>query len=199
MSAKEANTSITLSAIIPVGGFPNGDSVLKSWVLKELPRGLEVILVLDSDDESVKSAIHEIVAKDSKENFSVLISKHRNPGSTREIGLEAATGEWICFWDADDLPEVENVFRNVHDIENREADILIGDYRNIDFTTKMETNPLRGRTDPLMDVYLDPGLWRCAFKRRVVQNISFPDLKMGEDQVFLFRAINASKNIKFAF
>jgi len=197
MSVKEANTSITLSAIIPVGGFPNGDSALKSWVLKQVPSGLEVILVLDSDDESVRTSVQEIAAMDSKKNVSVLISKYRNPGSTREIGLKAATGEWICFWDADDLPEVSNVWRNVESEENQQADILVGNYRSVDFESKNGVDHPHGTSNPLMNVYLNPGLWRCAFKRKLLKNVSFPALRMGEDQIFLFRAIKVSKNIKF--
>ena len=197
MSVTEANTSITLSAIIPVGGFPNGDSVLKSWVLKDLPRGLEVILVLDSDDKSVRDAVQEIAAADSKKNVSVLISHHRNPGSTREIGLKAATGKWICFWDADDLPDVSNVWRNVESKENQETDIIVGNYRSVDFERNSKVDHPHGEINPLMSFYLNPGLWRCVFKRKLLENVSFPALRMGEDQIFLFRSINESRNIKF--
>lgn len=197
MSVKEVNTSITLSAIIPVGGFPNGDSVLKSWVLKELPRGLEVILVLDSDDKSVRDAVQEIAAVDSKKNVSVLISHHRNPGSTREIGLKAAKGKWICFWDADDLPDVSNVWRNVESKENQETDIIVGNYRSVDFESNNKVDYPHGTSNLLMSFYLNPGLWRCVFKRKLLEEVSFPALRMGEDQVFLFRALNASKSVKF--
>jgi glycosyltransferase involved in cell wall biosynthesis len=197
MSPKEANASITLSAIIPVGGFPNGDSVLKSWVLNQLPRGLEVILVMDSDDESVREVVQEIAAMAAKKNVSVLISQYRNPGSTREIGLKAATGKWICFWDADDLPEVSNVWSNVESRENQEADIIVGNFRSVDFKTKKEVKHRHGTSDPLMDVYLNPGLWRIVFKRELLEEISFPALRMGEDQIFLFRSISESTNIKF--
>jgi glycosyltransferase involved in cell wall biosynthesis len=198
MSVKEANTSITLSAIIPVGGFPNGDSVLRSWVLKQLPRGLEVILILDSDDESVRTSVQEIATSDPKKNVSVLISHYRNPGSTREIGLKAAKGKWICFWDADDLPQVSNVWRNLDSKESQEADIIVGNYRSVDFESKNELEHPHGTSNPLMNVYLNPGLWRCVFKGKLLENVSFPALRMGEDQIFLFRSINKSTNIKFA-
>ncbi len=197
MSVKEAKTPITLSAIIPVGGFPNGDSVLKSWVLEQLPLSLEVILVLDSDDESVRDSVQEIAAMASKKNVSVLISQYRNPGSTRNIGLKAATGKWICFWDADDLPEVSNVWRNVESKENQETDIIVGNYRSVDFETEHRAEYRHETSDPLMNVYLNPGLWRFVFKRELLENLSFPALKMGEDQVFLFRSINKTKSIKF--
>jgi glycosyltransferase involved in cell wall biosynthesis len=190
MSVKEANTSITLSVIIPVGGFPNGDAVLRSWALKQLPRGLEVILVLDSDDESVRKSVQEIAALGSKKNVQVLVSQYRNPGSTRDIGLRASTGEWVCFWDADDLPEVSNVWSSVENRENQEADIIVGNYRSVDFETKNEAEYRLGTHDPLMNLYLNPGLWRMVFKRKLLANISFPGLRMGEDQVFIFRSID---------
>ena len=197
MLVNESNTSILLSVIIPVGGFPNGDSILKSWIEKQLPFGLEVILVLDCEDKSVTKNLQDIVHCRVGNKISLQVSHFRNPGSTREKGLKSAAGEWVCFWDADDFPEVENVFRNLQKIENQDADLLIGDYRIVDFATKKETNHFNGKKDPIMDVYLNPGLWRCVFKRQVVQNIPFPALKMGEDQVFLFRALNKSKKVKF--
>jgi glycosyltransferase involved in cell wall biosynthesis len=197
MSANEANTSIKLSAIIPVGGFPNGDSVLKSWVLTQLPHGLEVILVQDSDDESVTNCIQEIADSNPEKIIRVLISQNRNPGSTRDIGLKASRGEWVCFWDADDLPEVSKVWSNLESRENQEVDIIVGNYRSVDFETGNKADHRHGTSDPLMNVYLNPGLWRCVFRRKLLENISFPALRMGEDQIFLFRSMNKSRNTKF--
>jgi len=196
MPAKEANASITLSAIIPVGGFPNGDATLKSWVLNELPRGLEVILVVDSDEESVRKSIQEIAASVNG-NVKVLLSQHRNPGSTREIGLRACRGTWVCFWDADDLPEVSNVWSNVENSAHQEADIIVGNFRSLDVETKTEVEHLHGTSDRLMNVYLNPGLWRFVFKTKLLEDMLFPGLTMGEDQVFLFRSITKSREIEF--
>jgi glycosyltransferase involved in cell wall biosynthesis len=196
MSAKEAETSITLSAVIPVGGFPNGDTVLKSWLLRQLPTGLEVILVIDSDDKSVIESVQNMASTVYENNVIVRESRFRNPGSTREIGLKAARGEWVCFWDSDDLPEVVNVYSNVSSEENISVDAIIGGYRSVDYETKKTTNHFHGTPDPLMEIYINPGLWRFIFRTQTVKDISFPALRMGEDQVFLFKAINASRNLK---
>jgi glycosyltransferase involved in cell wall biosynthesis len=196
MSLKEANASITLSAVIPVGGFPNGDAALRTWLLSQLPQGLEVILVMDTDEESVRKSILEIAGSNNR-NINVLLSQYRNPGSTREIGLRACTGKWVCFWDSDDLPEVSNIWSSVNNSENQGADIIVGNFRSINFETKIEDEYRHGTSNRLMNVYLNPGLWRFVFKRELLDDISFPALTMGEDQVFLFRSIAQSKEIKF--
>jgi glycosyltransferase involved in cell wall biosynthesis len=197
MSAKEAETSITLSAVIPVGGFPNGDKALKSWLLQKLPTGLEVILVLDSDDKSVNESVRNMASSDYGNSVIVRESKFRNPGSTREIGLKAARGEWVCFWDSDDLPEVSNVYRNASLEENKSVDAIVGGYQSVDYETKKTTSHHHRAPDPLMEIYINPGLWRFIFRTQVVKDISFPALSMGEDQVFLFKAISASRKLNF--
>lgn len=197
MSLKIVNSSIKLSAIVPIGGFPNGDSLLKSWASSDLPQGLEIIFVVDSDDELVKKSVEEVKIFKPEQKIEVLTSEGRNPGTTREIGLRAATGRWVCFWDADDLPEIANIWRNIESEENRETDVIVGEYRCVNLDTKHTIEYVHRTKDPLMTVFLNPGLWRFVFKRTILQNISFPALRMGEDQVFLLRTLNKSTNIKF--
>lgn len=197
MSAIEVETSITLSAVIPIGGFPNGDTALKSWLLQTLPVGMEVLLVLDSNEKSVIDSVQSLASSNYGNKITVLNSIYRNPGSTRNIGLQAARGKWVCFWDADDVPDVTNVWRNAERGDNQQADIVVGTYVNIDFESKKQKNHLHGSSDPLMDIYLNPGIWRFIFKREVIQEISFPALKMGEDQVFLLKALSKSNKNKF--
>lgn len=196
MSVKGEETSITLSAIIPVGGFPNGDALLKSWVLPQLPRGLEIIIVLDSDDELVRQSVQQLLHS-KPEDVRLEISQNRNPGSAREVGLRASKGKWVCFWDADDLPEVSTIWRNVISSENQDADIIAGRYRMINFKTKNQIEYSWAKHDQVMNLYINPGLWRFVFKRKILEKVSFPPLKMGEDQVFLFRSINASTHMNF--
>jgi len=198
MSVKEANTSILLSAIIPVGGFPNGDSVLKSWIETQLPSGLEVILVLDCEDEAVRKNLQDIVDLDTENKISLQVSHFRNPGSTREIGLKSAQGKWVCFWDADDLPDVKTIWRNILSTENETTDVIIGNYRTCNYESKIEKENRHTSSDKLMHIYLNPGLWRFIFKSRLISNAHFPPLRMGEDQVFLFRALEKTKRIEFS-
>lgn len=195
MTSNNADPSIKLSAVVPIGGFPNGDSVLRSWATSNLPQGLEVILVLDSDDETVRRTVFDVAGLNS--NINVLTSQHRNPGSTREIGLNAATGEWICFWDADDLPNIDNIWRAIENMENKGIDIIVGNYHSVNFESKHVADCLHGKDDPLMTVYINPGLWRFVFKREIIENITFPALRMGEDQTFLFRSISKARRIRF--
>jgi len=198
MSVKEANTSILLSAIIPVGGFPNGDSVLKSWIQTPLPSGLEVILVLDSEDEAVKKNLQDIVDLDTENKISLQVSHFRNPGSTRARGLESAQGKWVCFWDADDLPDVKTIWRNILSAETSTTDVIIGNYRTRNYVSKIEKEIRHSPRDNFMQVYLNPGLWRFIFKSSLISNVQFPPLRMGEDQVFLFRALEKTKRVEFS-
>ena len=49
-----------------------------------------------------------------------------------------------------------------------------------------------------LELYCDPGLWRLAFKREFVGGSRFPDLRMGEDQKFIFELLNKKPIISFS-
>lgn len=58
----------------------------------------EVIVIDDaSTDDSVK------IVESSPLDVRLLHCEHRNGAATRNVGIEAATGDWIAFLDADDL------------------------------------------------------------------------------------------------
>ena len=59
---------------------------------------IEVILIDDgSTDDSIE------IAKRVLPDIKILQSNHRNGAGTRNVGIEAAKGDWIAFLDADDI------------------------------------------------------------------------------------------------
>lgn len=197
MPLNRETLNIVLSAIVPVGGFPNGDLLLRKWATCRMSDKIEVIFVVDSNDEKVLSTIEEIVSGNEKSNIKILTSQSRNPGSTRQIGLNAAEGHWVCFWDADDLPEIESIMQTIEEVENDNFDILIGSYRRIDHKNSTSLEFRQNSEDALFRIFLNPGLWRVIFRRELVKDLAFPALRMGEDQVFLFRALSLTERIRF--
>jgi hypothetical protein len=59
-----------------------------------------------------------------------------------------------------------------------------------DFRIKQARNEL--------DIYCDPGIWRMAFKRDFIGESKFMEIKMGEDQLFVFELLNKHPNISFS-
>jgi glycosyltransferase involved in cell wall biosynthesis len=197
MASDRLDSSVLLSAIIPVGGFPNGFEALESWILNCSHEKLEIIFVLDTNDFATTSFIVNISKILTKTSFKVLRCDSRNPGSARNIGIKGAKGKWICFWDADDVPDFVNVLSQIESKANQPADIIVGNYQVIDFETKSVVLRRLDKKDPMMSIAINPGLWRFIFKREILEKATFPALRMGEDQVFIFSTLTNARNINF--
>jgi glycosyltransferase involved in cell wall biosynthesis len=109
-----------------------------------------------------------------------------NPGSARNAGCEMANGDWIAFWDADDVVNPRAIESLIEDSESNGARIAIGNFKVIQENCEDKTFPL-SNGDPA-EISKMPGIWRFIFKREVIKDIEFPPLRMGEDQIFLLRS-----------
>jgi len=64
---------------------------------------LEIIIVYDNVLKNDLSFIKKIINNKKKRTIKLIINKHNlGAGPSRNIGLNAATGEYIAFLDADD-------------------------------------------------------------------------------------------------
>jgi len=187
-------TTSDLSAIIPVGDFIEHKENITRIIQQSTEAGIELIIVIDNQDQSVfVDAIS--LFRDLKGNGSIIRSESGNPGGSRNLGLSRATRKWVTFWDCDDAPDATQVVEMTSNQGVAECDVLIGSYEVQNLLNlrvnehKIELNHWK------IDVGLNPGIWRFVFKREFVVNLSFPDLKMGEDQVFLQRVFSKTPHV----
>lgn len=91
---------LTLSVIIPVY---NTHQYLRECVDSVSVRdGIEVILVDDGSDDKVTSALCDEIARE-RADVRTLHSENRGLGGARNLGLENANGDYVLFFDSDDL------------------------------------------------------------------------------------------------
>ena len=77
------------------------EKCLKSLFAQSV-KEIEVIVVKDGPD----SEVDRVLKKFKKhKNFKVLEIEHGGASKARNAGLDAATGEYVCFWDADSYIE----------------------------------------------------------------------------------------------
>ena len=143
--------------------------------------GIEVVIVHDEQDSHTGDEIESIVKSVNSDLVSVITKAVYSPGKARNLGMDRATGEWICFWDSDDNPMPENFLSMVRQAKSQDHEIAIGKFQRIN----REAIEIYGTAES--EVGRMPGIWRFAFKKDSIHGLTFPGYRMGEDQVFLAR------------
>lgn len=111
-----------VSVIIPVY---NGEKYIKQCiesVINQTYKNLEIIIVNDGSLDHTEKEINKV-----KDHRIKKISLNCNSGvsTTRNIGIDVATGDYITFLDSDDLFESNRVYNMISTIENeKDVDII---------------------------------------------------------------------------
>ncbi len=167
---------------------------IENW-LKEIPDSdVEVIFVVDNCQDNTMINLENI----KKENKYEFIKLHEGifggPGGARNEGIRISEGKWIAFWDSDDVPNVKNFISMLKNAEMHNKAVAVGSWIecivNSDTASKFDSGKIH--KTGFVDTLLNPGIWRWAFQRNEINYCWFPEIRMGEDQVFL-----ANLNIKW--
>lgn len=172
-----------LSLVIPVGplrdDWANIDLVLNSALSLD---DFELIIIHQDNQ-------HRLCEK-RKSYFqgkcisTLLCTEIKGPGTARNIGLEIAKGEWIVFWDSDDFIYIER-FLNLISKTDSNHKAIIGNY---EMTNHLgQTKRANFIPKEILEIGIDIGLWRFAFRASAIKSIKFPDIMMAEDQIFFSR------------
>lgn len=102
------------------------DSMLKS-VINQTYKNLEIILINDgSTDDSLKK-----IKKYSDKRIKIINIKKSGVSVARNVGIENATGKYLCFLDADDYWVNNKIEKQVKFIEENNYSFIYSNYRFI--------------------------------------------------------------------
>lgn len=163
---------------------------------------VEVLLVDDGSTDSTVEIVKNVIAL--KPCFRLLLTEHSGVSGTRNRGLSEAKGEYITFFDSDDLFKngYVKLLKQVLD-SNDKPDLIITDINQ----DKLEKVLLESDSDrmPLLESLVDIGKVRCSsgihskfYKKQflVDHKIQFNDnLVMAEDLLFNFEVVKKAKNV----
>lgn len=195
-----------VSVIIPVFNVEKTiEKCVESLVLGRM-RDLEVILV---DDGSVDGSWE--LCQDLARRFSpvrcIRNGENRGVSHARNCGLDAATGDYVCFVDSDDWVS-EYYVTSLMDTaqENPDALVLCGlhfinlaeDYRRVYLWEQAGSLYDLGKENffQLHHRFLLPQLWNKIFRRDIIENhrLRFDESQsMGEDFQFVLDYMEAAK------
>ena len=174
-------------------------------VLNQTYTDFELILINDRSVDNSKKICNEYMKKDSRIILLENNTENHGPGSTRNIGLDNATGEFIYFMDADDWIEKELLQSAVNRIQETNADIVQfgvvyeknGENNSVQYCQKGKSLLTK---DDIKENFLDfwnevkNSLWINLFQRETVKTVRFENIIDGEDISYIMDALcNAEK------
>lgn len=121
--AMRHNKTSKISIIIPVY---NTEQYLKQCldsVVKQTYPNLEIICVDDGSTDSSREILEQFARNDAR--FLVLTQPNSGQGAARNYGIEASSGEYITFLDADDWVDERFCEKLIHVIEEKAVDFVI--------------------------------------------------------------------------
>lgn len=186
---------MVFSIIVPVR---NAEKTLERCVSSIAGQGkmeMEIILIENGSEDTSYLECMRLKSRYETDRCTILCVQAQNQGisSARNIGLDMATGDIICFCDADDYLE-DDVFRFIERLFlETNADLIITGYlvhspdsvisRSLPEERYIAQAELMGRI--LNDSRVFGSVWNKYYKREMIQNYRFEEtLTLCEDTHF---------------
>jgi glycosyltransferase involved in cell wall biosynthesis len=184
-----------LSCVIPVSNYYLNGSNLKALIEATSEYNLEIILSCDSLTEGELKELNDVIdSKPRVGSIQLIAGDFGNPGEPRNRGLKLATRNYLVFWDCDDMPNIEGIKSALGSLKNESNDFIMGSFAILNREESEKVELLKTNSEVALDILKrelirNPGIWRILFKRDFIQNLTFPRINCGEDQVFIEKVL----------
>ena len=193
-----------ISIIIPVyNGQQHLERCVRS-VLAQSYRELEVILVNDGSTDGTAALCDRLATEDPR--IRVIHQANGGVSAARNAGLDAATGRFIGFVDADDTIS-EDTYETAFQAATS-CDIVMWDAVTVlpDGNTEPDTIDQLpegcllsySEITPQLLRFMAGSACRCLYRAALLQDVRFPlGIKLSEDRLFNLQAMGKAKSIHY--
>lgn len=166
---------------------------------------IEIICVDDGSIDSAPQIIDEY-AKKYPEKVKAFHKKNGGEFTTRNYGLERATGEYVTFVDTDDCVESNWAEKLYNSAKENDADLAVCGFDRIDLKTNkvVATNMTKFKncvkelnSQDSFIAFINPSPWNKVYKREKVKDIKFLSFRGFNDMIFLLSSYINIKRIVF--
>ena len=189
-----------VSIIVPVYGVETYLPECIDSLLAQTYEKLEIILVDDSSPDGCAEICDRYAQKDSR--IKVIHKPNGGAASARNAGMDVATGNYICFVDADDVTEKEYVEYLLSTLIREDADIAVCGYYNLTKTQKTvalcQKPGIYSPTEYLTCFLKDWScslLWNKLYRREVIGTLRMTEGHKIDDEFFTYRIVMDSKKV----
>ena len=186
-----------ISVIVPAYNAERTIENTCNSVIRQSHENFEIIIVNDGSKDGTAAVIERL----AKENSRIKCIHQENGGvsKARNVGMDYAKGDYICFLDADDVLTEHCLSRLLSAVLDENADVAAGSYMKItEDGTETEISVLTeeaccvwsGKDSvryALMDHPATHAVWGKLYRRDVLRGIRFEEGKcIHEDGYFFF-------------
>ena len=182
----------TVSIVMPV--FNSMEYLQESFdaLLSQTYKNFECIVVDDSSTDGSfdfvkeKSRLHK--------NIRLFRSSRKGAGGARNVGIEKASGKYVCFLDSDDLFSSDLIGRLVAAAESEDADLAACEYRD----TLGNYYALKTSADRSQLLDMDnPNVWNKLFVAKRIRdwNLRFMETRTCNDVFFTYAYMAGARKI----
>ena len=199
-----------ITVIVPVYNTKKFLTRCVNSILKQSYENLEVIIIDDGSTDGSAQVCDELSKSDKR--VRVIHQKNKGIATTRNIGIENATGYYISFVDSDDYLE-KDLYKNLIENNESESNILIFDYEICDVNGKLVHNPLLANENNLekrrqfysnekllhliWNEKLFCYLWSMLIPKKLFENVRFPDGRLYEDEAVFYKIFMVSDGAEY--
>ncbi len=187
---------VKISIVMPVY---NAEKYLENTIDSVFDQTLDDMEIICVDDGSTDGSLELLnKLKEQYDMIKVFTQENGGSGSARNHGIDESTGEYVAFLDADDryLDKYSLEKMYIYGVQN-DADIVCGNLRRIEPDGSIEKDynfratrytyfDKKKAMDPI-EYGIPWAFYKNIYKRSLLNdlNIRFPDLKRGQDPIFL--------------
>ena len=190
-----------VSVIVPVYNAAEFLAETLDTILNQTLEDIEVIAVNDGSADNSWEILEDYAARDTR--MHIIDQKNGGPSAARNNGLNHVEGEYVFFFDSDDLL-VEDALEIMYEKAKRmDADLVIGKYdifNGVSLTSVKNLDELVSQD--VIDKYDKGILWTFSlsnklFRRSVIESnrFRFEPISYSEDGVFTMNFVHHAKMI----
>lgn len=187
---------IGLSIVIPSYNMEKWLPVTIESCLDQSDPDLEVIVVNDGSQDRTPHIADTYAKLDSR--VRVIHQENKGLGATRQVGQDAARGQYVTWLDADDFLAPNGV-RDMVNVARRDNVRMVCGNAVVFSDTTFNTRSYFHKPEIAKTTFANPDYWKSKVVWRWIFDVEFlresvidhPRFKLGQDAVFMFSALGS--------